>query len=154
MLKMFLSKRFLKTVGALVAVAAIIWMAGPPVGSSLNNSFAVLLIGIMIMLLIVIGVLAYILIGTADTSFIKWKKKNEESKKSAATRAAAIFVGLMVLSVSVSAKNSPAATQTTATIAGLSQASFYTVVAIIFLELVVVVSLLINIRLLSVKSKE
>src|SRR5215470_3480635 len=98
MLGKFFSKKFLRPAGVLVALVASlpVWAAGPPADNPLNNPFAVLLICVMIILLIAIGILAHILIGAADVTLIKWKKK-EASKKSAAAQAAAIFIGFMLL---------------------------------------------------------
>ena len=132
------------------------WAAGPPAENPLYNPLAILLICLMIILLIAIGILASILTGAADITLIKWKKKNELIKKPVTPQAAAIFIGFMLLSVAAIAqdKNGAATTvQTAATIGGLSPSVFYTMISIIFLELLVILTLLVNIRLLIKKEK-
>lgn len=153
----FCSKRkFLRSLGVIAAlmICSPVWAAGPPAENPLTNPFAVLLISLMIILLIAIGILANILIGAADITLIKWKKVKEASKKSVAAQAAAVFVGLMLLNIPGSAQQGTVATETAATIGGLSASAFYTMISIIFLELLVILVLLVNIRLLLKSQKE
>lgn len=146
--KIFL-KQFLRPLGVLVALITSmpVWAAGPPAENPLNNPFAVLLISVMIILLIAIGILANILIGAADVTLIKWKKK-EASKKSTAAQVTAIFIGFMLLNISAFAQDAPTGTTASTTIGGLTPSAFYTIITIIFLELLVILGLLINIRML------
>jgi Cytochrome c, mono- and diheme variants len=155
MFEKLFSKKFLRPLGVLAALVTSlpVWAAGPPAENPLNNPFAVLLISLMIILLIAIGILANILIGTADVTLVKWKKK-KESGKSAVAQAAAIFIGFMLLNISALAQDAPAATQASATVGGLAPSAFYTMVSIIFLELLVILVLLINIRMLLKSQKE
>jgi len=155
MLGKFLSKKFLKPLAVIAALLTSlpVWAAGPPAENPLNNPFAVLLISVMIILLIAIGILANILIGAADITLVKWKKK-EASKKSAVGQAAAIFIGIMLLNISAFAQGATTAPAASATIGGLTPSAFYTVVSIIFLELLVILVLLINIRMLLKSQKE
>ena len=156
MLGRFFSKKFLRALGVLAALVTTIpaWAAGPPAENPLSNPFAILLISIMIILLIAIGILANILIGAGDIALLKWKKKNQGSKKTAITHAAAIFFGFMLLNISAIAQDSVAATQASATIGGLAPSAFYIMISIIFLELLVILVLLINIRMLLKSEKE
>ena len=151
-----LAKKFLRPLGILAALftSLPVWAAGPPAENPLNNPFAILLICVMIILLIGIGILANILIGAADVTLLKWKKKKEASGKSAAAQAAAIFIGFLLLNISAFAQDAPSATQASATIGGLTSSAFYTMVSIIFLELLVILVLLINIRMLLKSQKE
>jgi cytochrome c oxidase cbb3-type subunit III len=156
MLGKFFSKKFLRPLGVLAAAlisGSPAWAAGPPAENPLNNPFAILLISVMIILLIAIGILANILIGAADITLIKWKKK-EVSRKSTAAQVAAIFIGFMLLNISAFAQNAPDATPASAAIGGLTPSVFYTLVTIIFLELLVILVLLINIRMLLKSQKE
>ena len=152
----FVSKKFLRPLGVLVALfmSLPVWAAGPPAENPLNNPFVVLLISIMIILLIAIGILANILIGTADVSLLKWKKKKEGSKKPVVPQVAAVFVVLMLLNISAFAQNTPTLPEASATIGGLSASAFYIIVSIIFLELVVILGLLINVRFLLKSQRE
>jgi len=134
-------------------ICSPLWAAGPPVENPLMNPFAVLLISVMIILLIAIGILAHILVGAADITLIKWKKNKGLSKKSVVTQAAAVFVGLMFLSVSASAQPAAVASETV-TIGGLSASAFYIMISIIFFELFIILVLLVNIRFLLKSQKE
>jgi cytochrome c oxidase cbb3-type subunit 3 len=150
MLGRFFSKKFLRALGVFAALVISIpaWAAGPPAENPLSNPFAILLISIMIILLIAIGILANILIGAGDITLLKWKKQNQGSKKTAITHAAAIFLGFMMLNISAIAQDGVAVTQASATIGGLAPSAFYIMISIIFLELLVILVLLINIRML------
>jgi len=154
-----LKRKYLKSCAGLVALflATPAWAAGPPGENPLYNPLAILLISLMIILLIAIGILATILLGAADITLIKWKKKNESAKKTVTPQAAAVFIGFMLLSTAVFAQDKTGAAntiQTAATIGGLSSGAFYTMISFIFLELLVILVLLVNIRLLLKKEKE
>lgn len=154
---MFLLKRKclkLFTVFAALFLTIPVWAAGPPATNPLNNPLAVLLISVMVILLIAIAILASILIGAADITVLKRKK--ETAKKSIARQAAAIFIGFMLLSTAVIAQDKAAinSVETVTTIGGLSSSTFYIMVSIIFLELLVILVLLINIRVLLSSQKK
>jgi cytochrome c oxidase cbb3-type subunit 3 len=154
---MFLLKRKyfkLFTVFAALFLTTPVWAEGPPAANPLNNSLAVLLISVMVILLIAIGILASILIGAADITVLKRKK--EKAKQSIVQQAAAVFIGFMLLSTAVIAQDKTAANavETVTTIGGLSSSSFYVMVSIIFLELLVILVLLVNIRLLLSSQKK
>jgi len=154
---MFLFKRKiykLFTVFAALFLTTPVWAAGPPATNPLNNSLAVLLISVMIILLLAIGILASILIGAADITVMKRKKEKE--KGSIVQQAAAIFIGCMLLSTAVMAQDNATtnAVETVTTIGGLSSSAFYVMVSIIFLELLVILVLLINIRILLSSQKK
>ncbi len=129
--------------GSLAAVAA-----GPPLPSTLNNTLALTLITLMLILLVVIFMLGQLLTGIAD---IKLQKEKEEKKKSATP--AVVVTGLfLLLSGSVMAQESATAIETavanTKTFGGLSAVAFYSMMAIIFVEMLVILVLLYNIRFL------
>lgn len=157
--KLFVKRKYRKafTVTVALVMSTHIWAAGPPGENPLNNPLAVLLISLMIILLIAIAILASILTGVADFTLIKWKKENEPGKKSVATQAAALFIGLMMLSSAVIAQdktNVVNLVQTAKTIGGLSPGAFYTMISIVFLELLVMLVLIMNIRILLKSQKE
>ncbi len=119
--------------------------------SPMNNPLALIMIVLMVMLLIIIGVLANILLGTADIRV----RKNKKAK----TGVTAAIVTLLFLLPGVSAFAQDAGTTTAATtqsgtIAGMSSFSFYVMSAVIFLELFIILALLINIRFLLKNEKE
>lgn len=154
--KSFSQRKFIKRVLVFIGLTTGIpaWAAGPPAENPLNNPFVVLLVSVMIILLIAIGILANILVGAADVTLMKWKKKKDASGKAPVTQAAAIFIGFMLLNLSALAQNTTTTTQAASTIGGLSSWAFYTMISIIFLELVVMFVLLINIRILIRSQKE
>jgi cytochrome c oxidase cbb3-type subunit 3 len=126
-----------------------VWAAGPPEPSVFSNPLAVSLLVLMLLLLIVIGVLANILIGAAD---YKAKKRKQTSKQSSAT---AIIVMLMLLSTSsLFAQDTVAETATSSKlIGGLAASTFYVMITVLFLELVIILGLLANIKILLKKEK-
>ncbi|MFI5187261.1 MAG: cbb3-type cytochrome c oxidase N-terminal domain-containing protein [Chitinophagales bacterium] len=148
-------KKYLAVVTALL-LSAPVWAAGPPAENPLYNPLAILLICVMIILLIAIGILGSILTGASDISLMKWKKKKEEEKKSVISHAAALFIGCVLLSSAIFAQDktvtNPA--QTVSSIGGLTPSVFYVMVSIIFLELLVILVLLINVRILIRSQKE
>ena len=112
---------------------------------------AIMLIIIMIILLLVIGLLANVLLGTADFYAQKLKKEQEEKEKSSLP-VVTILAGLIACSFPAMAQNAGASTPA-ASIAGLSARTFYLMAGVIFLEIVVIIVLLINVRILIAKEK-
>jgi len=147
------SKKYLAVIVA-VLLSAPVWAAGPPAENPLYNPLAILLICVMIILLIAIGILGSILTGTGDITLMKWKKKRDEAKKASVSQAAA-FIGFMLISSSLFAQDKTNVTPEAAgTVGGLASSVFYVMVSIIFLELLVILVLLINVRLLIKSQKE
>jgi len=133
-----------------VLFAKPVWAAGPPEPSVFSNPLAVSLIVLMVLLLIVIGVLANILIGAADYNA---NKRKEASKKSPTT--AMITLLMLLLSGSLFAQDAIAETAVTSSklIGGLAASTFYVMVTVLFLELVIILGLLANIKILLKKEK-
>src|SRR5687767_2849912 len=133
-----------------------VWAAGPPEPSIFSNSLAVGMIILMIVLLIVIGVLANILVAAADIKLSKSKK--EKGQKSKTQLSAAVVTGLLLISHVAFAQGDPATTEASKsvaqTIGGLSSAIFYTMAAAIFFELLIILALLVNIKILLKAEKE
>lgn len=149
------SKNILRllSVFLLLGFSSPVWAAGPPEPSIFNNPLAVTFIVLMVLLLIVIGILAQLLIGTAD---LKLKKKKKSSGSPAVTAAAMLFLLLGVSSSLFAQGGTTAEATTTATtaIGGMAASTFYVMVAIIFLELLIIMVLLINIRMLLKTEKQ
>jgi cytochrome c oxidase cbb3-type subunit III len=121
--------------------------AGPQEPSPLNNPLAVMLIVLMLLMLIIIGILANILLGTAD---LKLKKKNKSDTSLTAAASVILFL-LLLASPSLFAQNTtttPAAGTATNNYGGLSATTFYIMITVIFLELLVIIGLLLNIKIL------
>lgn len=156
---MFLFRNRFKKKHLAISIALLLsapaWAAGPPAENPLYNPLAILLICVMFILLIAIGILGSILTGAGDIHLMKWKRKREEEKKSVITHAAAILIGFMLISSAIFAqdKASNNTVQSVSSIGGLTPSVFYVMVSIIFLELLVILVLLINVRLL-IKSQQ
>ena len=129
--------------GSLAAVAA-----GPPLPSALNNTLALTLITLMLILLLVIFMLGQLLTGIAD---VKLQKDKAEKKKSA-TPVVVVTGLLLLLTSSVMAQENAAAIQTAVvnpkTYGGLSAFVFFSMITVIFVELLAILVLLYNIRFL------
>ena len=135
--------------------------------SLLNSQLGIIMIVIMIVLLLIIGLLANLLLGAAD--YYVDKDKNEDTGKNdkdaereegenASSAAAAIMMlaTLLFFTAPAFAQNKvadAAATAASATIGGISKPVFYIMTGVMFLEIVVIVVLLINVRILLAKQK-
>ena len=151
------SKNMIRLLGVSLAMGFVqpVWAAGPPAPSAFSNPLAIVLVVLMLLLLIVIGILANILIGTAD---VKLKKRKQQK---AAFPVAAMLITLLLLSSSslfaqTGAAPADAAATTTAgqTIGGMAASTFYVMATVIFLELFIIIALLINIKFLLKAEKD
>lgn len=124
---------------------------GPPVPSSLSNSLALTLVTLMIILLVIIAMLAKLLVEIAG---IKLKKETEEKAKSKTTATALLLPVFLLLSTGVMAQNEAAAATTVTNIGGLSPVAFYSMLTVIFIELLIILALIINIKFLLKKDAE
>lgn len=113
--------------------------------SFMSDPLAVMMVIIMIILLLVIGLLANVLLGAAGI-YAEKIKKEEEEKKSSALPAATILTGLLLTTLSGMAQGTKAA--------GISPATFNLMIGVIFLEILVILVLLINVRILIAKNKK
>jgi len=126
--------------------------AGPPTPSLYSNPVVIGLLALMIVLLIVIGFLGNILLGAAQIKMKKEKKKPVAEKIAAA---AAVILLLLVNNTSFAqAGVSGSAAPVASSVAGMPVFTFYIMMSVIFLELLVIVVLLMNVRLLLKKEKE
>jgi len=140
--------------------AAKSFAAGPPRPSELNNSLAIVLLIVMIGLLLAIGLLAYVVRGAAEV-YLEKIKEAKQKLTSEAGKVVSIIVFCLLSSVAF-AQDAPAKAAETAASApaaplfnygGLSAMSFYTMVAIIVLELIVLVSLALQLKTFLAKEK-
>ncbi|HLG39554.1 MAG TPA: cbb3-type cytochrome c oxidase N-terminal domain-containing protein [Chitinophagaceae bacterium] len=132
-----------------------LWAAGPPAPSIFDNPLALTFITLMIILLIIIGILAYILIGAAD---LRMKKEKKSKTIPVATPVAASLLTFLLLSSSSLFAQAGGTTgqtvTTTGTIAGLTSATFWIMASVIFLELLIIIVMLFNIRALLKTERE
>lgn len=132
-------------IATLLLTPASIFAAGPPVSSELSNPLAIVLLIVIFGLLVVIALLANIVIGAAKLNlqrFVEEKKKN-----SSASKIASIILLCCITSLTFAAET-PATTASAVdtSIAGLSQTSFYTLLGVIFFELIILITLLFNLK--------
>lgn len=127
-------------------------LAGDGRSSIFDNVLAVSLIALMILLLIVIGILANILIGAADYKSKKTKLIQMPSKVITS------ILLLMMLGIAPSIMAQDAEVSTTSNeasmIGGMAASTFYIMATVIFLELLIIIVMLINIKFLLRKEKE
>lgn len=136
----------IKYISGLVATLMLfstqpVWAAGPPAPSIFSNPLAITFIILMLLLLVVIGILANIVIGAAD---VKLKKKLAIGEG----KTALILTGFLLLSSGLFAQDGGSPGNTLKTIAGMDSTTFYIMTTVLFLQLLVIIALLINIKLL------
>ncbi len=126
------------------------WAADPPAPSAFSNPLAITLIVLMLLLLIIIGVLANILVGTAD---LKVKKKLNGSGSKVLS--VLFLLGFLLAGPVLFAQGTTAdAPKAASTIGGMAASTFYIMVAVIFLELFIIIAMLFNIKFLLKNEKE
>jgi cytochrome c oxidase cbb3-type subunit 3 len=146
-------------VKALVVVISIgfssndAFAAGPPKASELSNPLAQVLLVIIVGLLLAIGLLANVILGAAQVYLQRYK---DERKKGNSGVGKFLTIALLCLTTSALFAADAPATATAAvaeetSIAGLSLTSFYVLVSVIFLELLILWVLLVNLKKLLAK---
>ena len=146
-------------VKALVVVISIgfssndAFAAGPPKASELSNPLAQVLLVIIVGLLLAIGLLANVILGAAQVYLQRYK---DERKKGNSTVGKFLTIALLCLTTSaLFAADAPAAATAAVaeetSIAGLALTSFYVMVSVIFLELLILWVLLVNLKKLLAK---
>lgn len=135
---------------ALLAGPAAVFAAGPPLENELNNPMAITLVTIIVGLLIAIGGMAYVVLSAAQV-FVQRHKQEQQQAVSAAGKTLAVLVLCFAGGALYAQENGataeavvPSATH----IAGLPAMSFYTLVSVIGLELIVIMVLLFNLKVL------
>ncbi len=121
--------------------------AQAPVPASISDPFVITLIIIMVFLALIIGLLAYIVLGSAELYLEKVKATSTEEpaadnpeKKSQVAGSAAIVSALLLVGLPSMAQDNNGYK--------LSDTAFYTMAGVIFVELVVIGALLYNLRVL------
>jgi cytochrome c oxidase cbb3-type subunit III len=125
-----------------------------PAPSIFSNPLAITFIVLMLLLLIVIGILANILVGAADAKRNTRKAERESlyQSKSAILSFLLLFTSSALFAQGTAATSS--ASNSTKAIAGMDASTFYLMAAILFIELLVIIALLLNIKLLLKKEKQ
>ncbi len=128
--------------------------AGPPGPSIFTNPLALALLLVMILLLIIIGVLAAVLVGAADIKIEQRKKTGEIRQKVLPIVILGILLTYSGLTQAQDTGPAEEKTETVSAIGGLEPSAFYLMNGVIFLEFLIILALLTNIRLLIKKEKE
>lgn len=136
--------------GALLAQLPA-WAAdGPPLPSSMDNLLTILLVVIAGILLIVIATLAQTVLGAA--AYYHEKEKESTQKNSAVIP---MLIGLLLVSnIAFAQAETSAAIETATNYGGMTATAFYILMSVIFLEVLVIVVLLINLRILVAKERK
>jgi cytochrome c oxidase cbb3-type subunit III len=139
--------------GLLLLNIQSLYAAGPPAPSPLDNPLTIGFIILMLVLLLIIFMLANLLLGVAQ---VKIKKDNKQA--AGAKLIIPVIAWLLFFNHPLLAQSSPAnniaAIKTAEGIAGLSTVAFYMMASVIFLELLVILVLLMNVRILLKVEKE
>ena len=141
------SKHF-KVLGlGLLMMPATLFAAGPPKAAELYNPLAIVLLVVIIGLLLAIALLASVVITAAKVNlqrFVEEKKRNGTAFK------AFSLIFCLVFSTALFAQGNAVVAQpaVTDTIAGLSSTAFYSLLTVIFLELLILYVLMYNMKLL------
>ncbi len=144
-IRQFLHKAGRTMVPLLVLLAANlpVWAkgaAGPPPVSSLENPLAVTLLIIIAVLALIIILLAWVVNGAADVFITRYRKSKEGI-------AAVLILALVLLSNGASAQEAAAAASS-GQIGGMDSLAFYFLTGVIAIELIAILYLLYNLRLL------
>ncbi|MDE3237030.1 MAG: c-type cytochrome [Bacteroidota bacterium] len=127
---------------------AAAFAAGPPKPSDVSNPLAQALLVVIVGLLLAIVLLANVVIGAAKLSLQRFW----DEKKTQAAKVAGIFLFVLMSSTLFAAENTAtadAAKQAVDTsIGGLSATSFYTLMSVIFLEVIILLALVYNLKVL------
>jgi len=127
----------------------------PPNESSVYDPFVVTMIIIMAILLLAIGLLANVVIGAASYYYKNQKEKEQQTGAGSSLKALSVIALLLMAAPSFAqdAAAPVAATQTADSYSGLSATTFYFMVGVIAVELLVVFVLLYQLRVFLAKTK-
>jgi cytochrome c oxidase cbb3-type subunit III len=122
-----------------------------PAPSIFSNPLAVTFIILMLVLLLVIAILANVLLGAAD---VKRNKRKQERAASVSGSTLLTFL-LLLLPTFIFGQDATTteAPKLAKSIGGMQAGTFYLMVSILFLELLVIITLLLNIKTLLKKEK-
>jgi cytochrome c oxidase cbb3-type subunit 3 len=126
-----------------------VFAAGPPKKSDIDNPLAITLMIVIGALLLVIALLAHVLIGAAQLK----TRKFLEQQNAAAPKGVAVILLCMVCSTGFAQAGVVEVQQSvqTATHGGLSTFSFYALIAVIVVELIVILGMLFFLRSLTAR---
>lgn len=131
-----------------------VFAAGEAKPSELNNSLAIVLLSVIVVLLLAIGLLANVMLGAAELFVKRFKEKQQHISDAGKI---AVFIAFSLFTSAAFAADAPAADAAkevvTTTIGGLSKTSFYGLLAVIAVELAVLFTLLFQLKIFLAKEK-
>jgi cytochrome c oxidase cbb3-type subunit 3 len=127
-----------------------VFAAGPPAPSELSKPVAELLLVVIVALLIVIVLLANIVIGAASIQVKKHKSVLQQLAQSGNAVKTVLFILFSFSAISVFAAGEPAAVpvEVPANYGGLSAVSFWALLSVIVLEVIIILGLAYNLKFL------
>ena len=143
---------------SLFAAIPQVWAAGPPKPSIMDNPVVITLVIVMFILLLVIAFLSNVVLGAAG--YLRNKEKEvikEENDKNATPTIIATLAALMLFTVPSFAQDAAAtaaAAQVPTQIGGVPQTTFYLIMSVIGIEVIVIFSMLFYLRTLLVRQKK
>ncbi|PZR29928.1 MAG: hypothetical protein DI535_00030 [Citrobacter freundii] len=154
---MFLSFKKISRYGIALAVAGLlmgnqqVFAADGPGESIFSKPLALALLFVMMLLAIVIGVLGYVLLGIADIRLQERKKRDTAAK----IIPVVLLVSMLAFSNGSFAQEEKTeeTVKTASVIGGIDTSTFYLMNGVIFLEFLIIMGLLVNIRFLVKKEK-
>lgn len=128
--------------------------AGPPIPSEISKPMAQVLILLIAVLALMIALLANVLNGAAQLFIEKHRKERKEKEQNASIKTLSLIF-ICFLSGSLSAAAEPAAAAAVSAgdslIGGLAPTSFYALITVMGIELIILLALLYNLKLLLAK---
>jgi cytochrome c oxidase cbb3-type subunit III len=128
----------------------------PPKESSIYDPFVITMVIIMLILLLAIGLLANVVLGAAGYYYQK-QKEREQQKTGASAAVTITTIALLLFAAPVFAQDTEAtaaaAVQTASPFGNLSATSFYLIIGVIGIELLVIFVLLYQLRVFLSKEK-
>ena len=136
-----------------VSIAASIFVipfgafaAGPPATSELSNPLAIVMLILIVALLLVIALLSNVVMGAADLYLQRFKEEKKKSADASVGKIVTILILCLFSSTLFAQAPTTAVATTDSSIAGLSAVSFYSLLSVLLLEVVIILALLYNLK--------
>lgn len=156
MRKLLENKWMTRTLAAVFAALVIpmnVWAAGPPKKSELDNPLAVILLIVIGALLLAIALLAHVLIGAAQLKYDRIKKEKAAAAAKTTALVLCCLFSTSLFAQADAATAAPAAEVVSNTIGGLSKSSFYALIAVLTIELIIIVWMLVFLKSMIAKEQ-
>jgi cytochrome c oxidase cbb3-type subunit 3 len=146
--KIVVAKRSWLVAMLVLFVLPVFANSGKPVPSALDNPLAQVLLIIMVFLALAIAIMANVLVGAVDIYREKMRKERETKKKGAIATLA--IISLLFFNSDVMAQDAAPAVVLTVndTVNGLSVGTFYTMIGVIGVEIIILIALTYQLKFL------